>query len=89
MKQTHYSSDNEDLIKRAIVQTAMPVPFKYRCKYEGSCNIKNTYFDRNWILPYSDRMKGKMWTTTYRKEETCCQDLWILLLIVFICFLIF
>ena len=90
MQQTYNVNyhDSDDLIKRAIVASGMPVPKAYRCKYERPCNVKNTYFNKEWLLPYSDRMKGKLWITTYKKEEQCGQSLWFLLAIIFICVII-
>lgn len=83
-----HNYDSDDLIKRAIVASAMPVPFVYRCKYPGSCNTRNTYFNKDWLIPYSDRMKGKLWRTTYKTEEKCGESMWFLLAIIFITFLI-
>lgn len=88
--------DSDDLIKRAIVASNMPVPYPFRCKFSlgqfersfakcsKSCNSNNTYFDKDWLLPYSQRMKGYAWNTTYRREENCGQKIWFIMFILFV-----
>ena len=87
MEQKHYN--NNELIKNALVANAMPVPYAFRCKYSGNCNGKNVYFNPDWLLPYSDRMKGRLWRTTYRTEENCGQKLWFFIAILFIMSIMF
>jgi hypothetical protein len=80
--QTTYYWDSDDLIKSAIVASKMPVPYPFRCKYESGCQYP--YFEKKWLIPYSQRMKGYPWNTTYRREENCGQNLWFFVVLFFV-----